>query len=591
MRKPSRIAADPVVRKTIVRCAVYARKSSEEGLEQSFNSLDAQREACEAYVASQKSEGWIVLPQMYDDGGISGGTMERPALQRLLADIGAGLIDTVVVYKVDRLTRSLGDFAKIVEVFDAASVSFVSVTQSFNTTTSMGRLTLNMLLSFAQFEREVTGERIRDKIAASKARGMWMGGRVPLGYQVRDRKLVVVEAEAETVRHIFHRYVELGSVAELRAELEASAIGGKWQVDGEGNETPGKPLDRGALFHLLQNRLYRGEISHKGLIHPGEHEAIVDEDLWSRVQSILAENRVERKLRSNAASPAPLAGLVRDEDGIPMTPTHANKKGRRYRYYVSNDLIITRRNGTVGAGGSDRSGARRIPAADLEAVVERSIRSFLADQAALYPLIAATGADPVRVRNTITELGTMASRWPSLDRTGRISLYNRLVAGIAVRPEQVDIAVRPAALLDLADPAAPTARLSPETEDAHPLHHLAIPARLKRVGMEMRLLFEVPHRGPAPKPDRSLLRLLGQAHRFREMLLRGDGSTIIELAEKAGVTPSWFSRIARLGFLSPRIVTAIVDGTQPLELSADRLLKAGPVSPNWSEQLSTYGFV
>ena len=215
MRKPSKKAADPVVRKTVVRCAVYTRKSSEEGLEQSFNSLDARREACEAYVASQKSEGWITLAQMYDDGGISGGTMERPALQRLLVDVGAGLIDTVVVDKVDRLTRSLGDFAKIVEVFDAASVSFVSVTQSFNTTTSMGRLTLNMLLSFAQFEREVTGERIRDKIAASKARGMWMGGRVPLGYEVRGRKLVAVEAEAEAVRHIFTRYVELGSVTEL----------------------------------------------------------------------------------------------------------------------------------------------------------------------------------------------------------------------------------------------------------------------------------------------------------------------------------------------------------------------------------------
>ena len=587
MRKPSKKAADTATRKAIVRCAVYTRKSSEEGLEQSFNSLDAQREACEAYVASQKSEGWIVLPQMYDDGGISGGTMERPALQRLLTDVGAGQIDTVVVYKVDRLTRSLGDFAKIVEVFDAAGVSFVSVTQSFNTTSSMGRLTLNMLLSFAQFEREVTGERIRDKIAASKARGMWMGGRVPLGYEVRERKLVVVDTEAENVRHIFHRYLELGSVTELRAELEASAIGGKRKVDGDGTETLGKPLDRGALYHLLQNRLYRGEISHKGAIHPGEHEAIVDEELWARVQTVLAANRVERKLRSNAASPALLAGLVRDEDGVPMTPTHANKKGRRYRYYVSNNLIIGRRPERGGEDRSDRSGARRIPAADLEAVVERSIRTFLADEAGLYPLIAATGADPVHIRSTIALLATTASRWSSLDRAKRISLYDRLVAGISVRSDEVDIAVRPAALLDLADPVSQTARST--TEDT--LHHLTVPARLKRVGMEMRLLFEVPHRGPTPKPDRSLLRLLGQAHRFREMLLRGDGSTMAELAEEAGVTPSWFSRIVRLGFLSPRIITAIVDGTQPLELSADRLLKAGPVSSAWSEQLATYGFV
>ena len=358
--------------------------------------------------------------------------------------------------------------------------------------------------------------------------------------------------------------------------FQVTAIRGKRKVDGERNETSGKPLDRGALYHLLQNRLYRAEISHKGLIHPGEHEAIVDEDLWSRVQTALAENRVERKLRSNAASPALLAGLVRDEAGVPMTPTHANKKGRRYRYYVSNDLIVGRKKDGDEEIGSGRGGACRIPAADLEAVVERSIRSFLADEVALYPLVAVADADPVRIRNTITELGTLTSRWTSLDRTGRISLYDRLIDGIAVRPEQVDIAIRPEALRDLADPA---------------VEHLTVPARLKRVGMEMRLLFEVPHRGPVPKPDRSLLRLLGQAHRFREMLLRGDGSTIVELAEEAGGTPSWFARIVRLGFLSPRVVTAIVDGTQPLELSADRLLKAGPVSSAWSDQLATYGFV
>ncbi|MCG5234367.1 recombinase family protein [Xanthobacter oligotrophicus] len=249
----------------MVRCAIYTRKSSEEGLEQSFNSLDAQREACEAYVASQKAEGWIVLPRMYDDGGFSGGTMERPALRQLLADVEAGLIDTVVVYKVDRLTRALGDFAKIVEVFDGAGASFVSVTQSFNTTTSMGRLTLNMLLSFAQFEREVTGERIRDKIAASKAKGMWMGGRPPLGYEVRDRKLEIVEIEAQSVRHIFERYTELGSVLELGEELAVAGITAKRHVSATGNVTGGGPFGRGALYHLLQNRLYRGEISHKGM--------------------------------------------------------------------------------------------------------------------------------------------------------------------------------------------------------------------------------------------------------------------------------------------------------------------------------------
>src|SRR4051794_39117267 len=260
------------------RCAIYTRKSSEEGLEQDFNSLDAQREACEAFVRSQKGAGWVALPTMYDDGGLSGGTLQRPALRRLLADIAAGRVDTVVVYKVDRLTRSLADFAKIVEAFDAKGVAFVSVTQQFNTTSSMGRLTLNMLLSFAQFEREVTGERIRDKIAASKQKGMWMGGYPPLGYDVQDRKLVVNASEAEQVRHIFRRYAELKSVRALKEELDATGIVSKSRM---GTQQPGgKPIARGALYHMLQNRLYRGEITHKGAAYPGQHEAIVDPGVW-----------------------------------------------------------------------------------------------------------------------------------------------------------------------------------------------------------------------------------------------------------------------------------------------------------------------
>jgi site-specific DNA recombinase len=319
--------------KSGIRCAIYTRKSSEEGLEQDFNSLDAQREACEAYILSQKHEGWAALPQMYDDGGISGGTMERPALQRLLADIKTGKIDNVVVYKVDRLTRSLGDFAKIVEVFDRHRVSFVSITQSFNTTTSMGRLTLNMLLSFAQFEREVTGERIRDKIAASKQKGMWMGGLPPLGYAVADRKLVIREDEAETVRHIYRRYADFGSVRALKQELDAAGILSKRRVDRLGRETGGGPLARGALYLMLQNRIYRGETVHKGASYPGEHEAIVDAELWQTVQALLAENRVERRTGRQAAEPSLLAGLLHDDAGERMTPTHANKKGTRYRYF------------------------------------------------------------------------------------------------------------------------------------------------------------------------------------------------------------------------------------------------------------------
>ena len=322
-----------------LRCAIYTRKSSEEGLEQDFNSLDAQREACEAFIASQKREGWTLIGEMYDDGGFSGATMERPAFQRLLSDVSAGKIDVVVVYKVDRLTRSLSDFAKIVDIFDKHAVSFVSVTQQFNTTSSMGRLTLNILLSFAQFEREVTGERIRDKIAASKKKGMWMGGQPSLGYDVKDRRLIVNNAEAETVRHIFRRYTELKSVRELKEDLDAAGIVSKVRTASDGSRYGGQPIARGALYLMLQNRIYRGEIVHKGKSYPGEHEAIVDEALWNNVQAILSENRVDRANRTTGHEPSLLTGILFDAQGGRMSPTHANKKGTRYRYYISRSLL------------------------------------------------------------------------------------------------------------------------------------------------------------------------------------------------------------------------------------------------------------
>ena len=322
-----------------VRCAIYTRKSSEEGLEQEFNSLQAQREACEAFIASQRHEGWVCVRAGYDDGGFSGATMDRPALQRLLADIAAGRVDTIIVYKIDRLTRSLADFAKIVEVLDARGASFVSVTQQFNTTTSMGRLTLNILLSFAQFEREVIGERIRDKIAASKRKGMWMGGIPPLGYRAQDGKLFVIESEAEIVRMIFRRYAELGSVRLLKEELEARGIKSKSWTTASGRRVGGKPFSRGALYLMLQNRLYRGEIVHTGRSYPGEHTSIIDQPLWDAVQAQLATNTAERNSGTRTPQPSLLAGMLFDGDGNRMTPTHATKKGTRYRYYVSRPLI------------------------------------------------------------------------------------------------------------------------------------------------------------------------------------------------------------------------------------------------------------
>jgi site-specific DNA recombinase len=300
-----------------IRCAIYTRKSSDEGLEQEFNSLDAQREACGAYIVSQRHAGWIALSDMYDDGGLSGGTMERPALKRLLEDIQAGKVQIVVVYKVDRLTRSLADFAKIVDIFDAHNASFVSVTQQFNTTTSMGRLTLNMLLSFAQFEREIAGERIRDKIAASKRKGMWMGGNVPLGYDVRDRKLIINEADAATVRVIFRRYAGLGSVALLRAELDLLGIVSKRREGAGGELSGGKRFSRGALYLMLQSWLYRGNVARKEKIYPGQHQAIIESELWQTVQDRAGEHVRASFLREDER-----------EELRTLAPTGAARRGR-----------------------------------------------------------------------------------------------------------------------------------------------------------------------------------------------------------------------------------------------------------------------
>jgi len=354
-----------------LRCAIYTRKSTEEGLEQAFNSLDAQREACAAYVLSQAGEGWEALPALYDDGGFSGGSIDRPALKRLLADIDAGLIDVVVVYKVDRLTRSLADFAKIVERFDARNVSFVSVTQAFNTTSSMGRLTLNVLLSFAQFEREVTAERIRDKIAMSKARGMWMGGMIPLGYDRRDGALVVNETEAEQVRTIFARYLELRSVSSLRIALEEASIGPKRWTSSGGRAMGASVFSRGALFHLLRNRLYIGEIVHKDRAHAGQHPAIVDAATFDAVQAHLKANCEDFGARPVKAASAALVGRVFDGDGRPMSPSFAYSKAKRiYRYYISpplDPLSVT----------DERTSVRRVSAPLLENKVATALSRLL----------------------------------------------------------------------------------------------------------------------------------------------------------------------------------------------------------------------
>jgi site-specific DNA recombinase len=377
--KPS--AGAPVETKP-VRCAIYTRKSSEEGLEQSFNSLDAQREACEAYVKSQAHEGWQALPAFYDDGGFSGGSIERPALKRLLADLAAGKIDVVCVYKIDRLTRSLTDFSRIVDVFDKAGASFVSITQAFNTTTSMGRLTLNVLLSFAQFEREVTGERIRDKIAQSKAKGMWMGGNVLLGYDLKDRELVINPVEAETLREIFQRYLNTGSVHALARELERDGIRSKTWTSLRGNRLGGQIFSRGALYHMLRNPHYLGQIVHKGAIHPGQHPAIIDRALFDQVQTGLDQNRRRgpapkcTAMASASALPC-LTTRLFDADGDPMSPTSARgRRGRTYHYYVSSPLQAG-----VGSPSGQSAAPRRIPCAKFDSFVLRTVQRLIGSTA------------------------------------------------------------------------------------------------------------------------------------------------------------------------------------------------------------------
>ena len=565
-----------------LRCAIYTRKSSEEGLEQAFNSLDAQREACAAFILSQKHEGWTVLPTFYDDGGFSGGTMDRPALKLLLADIGAGKVDVVVVYKIDRLTRSLFDFAKIVEAFDARDVSFVSITQQFNTTTSMGRLTLNVLLSFAQFEREVAGERIRDKIAASKKKGMWMGGLPSLGYDVQNRKLVVNDEEALTVIHIFRRYVELRSVRALQAELDAEGIRSKRRSLADGTLYGGQKLSRGALYLMLQNRIYRGEITHKGIAYPGGHPAIIDKALWDQVQAILAENRVNREAGSAAKQPSLLAGLVFDETGERLTPTHAVKKGTRYRYYVSRSLII--------GAAKDRSKGRRIPAANLERLVITRLRTFLADQGGILDVIRNDHVDGAGQKRLIARGRDIAEELGVRPDQIRAMLMS-LLSSVDIRPDRVEINVRRQHLMELLhaqsiNSSTPVVQPDSWSDD---IVTLTVKARLRRVGREMRMLVE--NTDDQTTADPGLLRIVARAHDIQQRLIQNTDLTVHVIASQEQVSANYVYRLLRLPTLSPDIITAIVNGKNPPQLTAKKLMQLTPQIPvDWAEQRKLLGF-
>ena len=410
-----------------LRCAIYTRKSSEEGLEQEFNSLHAQREACEAYIASQKSEGWALVRDQYDDGGVSGATLERPGLKQLLADIEDGLVDVVVVYKIDRLSRALMDFSKLVEVFDRNGVTFVSVTQSFNTTTYMGRLTLNILLSFAQFEREVTAERIRDKVKASRMKGMWMGGYVPLGYDVCNRKLVINEAEATTVRRAFEGFVEVGSATVLARELRRDGFRNK----------QGTLIDKGYLYRLLNNRVYRGEAMHKGTAYPGEHEAIIDARLWEQVHDILGESPRKRANNSRTQSPALLKGLIFTANGAAMTPSSTKKGSRRYSYYVSTDVLKNRE--------IDEQVPSRLAADTVESAVIQEIRRVLRTPETTAQVIATLARDgraDINEADAIAALQGFHGLWTQLFPAEQARITQLLVRRITVTAEGLVIDLR-----------------------------------------------------------------------------------------------------------------------------------------------------
>lgn len=540
--------------KPTLRCAVYTRKSSEEGLDQAFNSLHAQREACEAYIASQKHEGWHLVKTHYDDGGFSGGNMERPALKQLMVDIEIGKVNIVIVYKVDRLTRSLTDFAKIIERFDNQGVSFVSVTQQFNTTSSMGRLTLNVLLSFAQFEREVTSERIRDKIAASKKKGIWMGGFIPLGYDLKDRKLLINSKESQTIQCIFRRYMELGCVRLLKEDLDRQGMRSKVR-----GQKGGCSFSRGTLYRILSNPIYIGEIRHKGTCHPGQHKAIIDPKLWKQVQQLMASNSAEHKSSSSNRASCPLTDKLFDVSGERLVSVHVNKKGRRYRYYISESLRRAPR-------GNSLSGWR-LPGQEIEQTIRQVVLEILHDDTA--------------IASALQESGIAAHYIPSaLNVAGKIEHDADLIDRFVQRVELMQTGIR--LTLSLAS------LMVPEMDSKSITIVRDIPMQMKRRGAEMRLI--IGGVGPT-KVDQTLLKTSVRAHKWFNDLVSGRVRNMAEIALKESVDKSYVSRVMALAFLAPDITESIITGRQPADLSAEKLIRRIDLPLDWRQQRLLLGVI
>ena len=552
----------------ILRCAIYTRKSSEEGLEQDFNSLHAQRESCEAYTKSQKHEGWTALPAVYDDGGYSGGSMDRPALKRLLADIQSRSVDVVVVYKVDRLTRSLADFAKIVEVFDAAGVSFVSVTQQFNTTTSMGRLTLNVLLSFAQFEREVTGERIRDKIAASKQKGMWMGGWVPLGYDRRDRTLTVNETEAKTVRAIFDLFLGLKNVREVQAELTRLKLTTKPYTVQRGRATGNLPFARGHLYKILSNPLYIGEIEHKGVRHPGQHPALITQAIWNAVQAQLTANSHANRSRSNAKSTSLLAGLIYDEAGTRLVSSHATRNGKRYRYYVTSE----------GSGRSaSKSPKMRLPAATVDDLVLKELQTFLRDKSRISSFLRQSRHRAAQLDSGLEKAGRLAD---SLESGAEVPVSAAdLVARVTVGVGSLQISIKRAQLHAILSGAAADPPGQTRTDD---VVSFEVPFVASDRAELTKLLIE---KQGQVQPDGVAVRAIARAWVWFEQLTHGKAQSMAEIASRENITDNYVSNLIHLAWLSPALVNQALEGDFKATVSARKAMLSREATTLWGDQI------
>jgi len=576
------------------RAAIYTRKSTDAGLEQDFNSLDAQREACAAYIKSQAHEGWRLLPELYDDGGLSGASLERPALKRLLRDIEADSIDIIVVYKVDRLTRSLTDFSKLVELFDKHAVSFVSVTQQFNTTSSMGRLTLNVLLSFAQFEREVIGERIRDKVAQSKAKGIWMGGPVPLGYDLGDRELLVNPEEAAQVREIYELYLESGSVRALQSALARRGITSKVRHQKNGRTTGGKPLSRGHIYRLLANPIYLGKLPHKGKLYDGKHESIIEPDLWEKVQDRLKSN-TQGYRRAVAQHPSLLAGILCTGDGRKLVPSHAVKKGRRYRYYIEQrpgqaeavgrkeryaaleveTAMITRYRIEQRPGQAEAVGRReRYAALEVETAVITVLKRFLEDPIQVMAALSLESASPAVVRRLCDKAKGLSQRLSDSKETLR--LIPEVLAAVIIHPSKLELIVNGTALANYLDVRIAEAQLT---------FTITSPIRLNRRGQELK--FVLPLKDASENycnPDPGLIRAVAKAHLWWQWITDGEVQSLREIAERENLDTPMVTRLIRLAFLSPKLISQIIEGMQPPSLTVKTLTREIDLPLVWDAQ-------